>query len=286
METNKNQYHQCKKAIFKFVVCNVSIRCFIVDYSNGSVISWQKAGKYVVGSGLISISLALLITWRRMYWNWSWKRCKLKWRLHVPWCWCHCLSSVLEEHWTCEFSCLWPRVIQTEIEIISRNCFSDCDGWFGFTAAYVKVSAQIGRGTTADVEVYYWLGSHTWWTCNCFRRLRVRGARRKGTYIGDLVINAQRNHETVPLCYHRSPHIWQHKISLHKHSVTGPSASPTLRRVPKFLTARYTQSIRQNPLYKPSSASIPWTNTPGPKQIILFTIQQWANECIKVTVVQ
>ena len=65
-------------------------------------------------------------------------------------------------------------------------------------------------------------------------------------HIGDLVINAQRYHEIVPLCYHRSPHIWQHKISLHKHSVTGPSASPTLRRVPKFLTARYTQSIRQN----------------------------------------
>ena len=53
------------------------------------------------------------------------------------------------------------RVSQIDIEIISCNGFSDCNVWFGFTAADAKVSAQIGGGTTADVEVYCWLGSHT-----------------------------------------------------------------------------------------------------------------------------
>ena len=40
--------------------------------------------------------------------------------------------------------------------------FPDCYVWFGFTAADARVAAQIGRGTTADVQVYCWLGSHTW----------------------------------------------------------------------------------------------------------------------------
>ena len=53
------------------------------------------------------------------------------------------------------------RVPQIENQIISCNCFSDCNAWFGVIAADAKVSAQIGRGTTADVEVYCWLGSHT-----------------------------------------------------------------------------------------------------------------------------
>ena len=55
------------------------------------------------------------------------------------------------------------RVSQIAVEIISRNCFSDSNVWFGFTAADAKKIAQSGRGTTADAEVYCWLGSHTWY---------------------------------------------------------------------------------------------------------------------------
>ena len=53
------------------------------------------------------------------------------------------------------------RVSQIEVEIIPGNCFPDCYVWFGFTAADAKIFAQSGRGTTADVVVYCWLGSHT-----------------------------------------------------------------------------------------------------------------------------
>ena len=53
------------------------------------------------------------------------------------------------------------RFSQTAVEIISCNCFSDSNVWFVFTGAHAKTFAQIGRGTTADGEVYCWLGSHT-----------------------------------------------------------------------------------------------------------------------------
>ena len=46
------------------------------------------------------------------------------------------------------------RVSQIAVEIISCNCFADSNAWFGFTAANEKTFAQIGRGTTADGEVY------------------------------------------------------------------------------------------------------------------------------------
>ena len=63
------------------------------------------------------------------------------------------------DHWFCwTNTCLsdwyWNYFMQL---------FPDCHVWFGFTAADARVAAQIGRGTTADVEVYCWLGSHTWW---------------------------------------------------------------------------------------------------------------------------
>ena len=63
------------------------------------------------------------------------------------------------------------------------------------------------------------------------------------------MIDAYRYDEIVPVCFRQSVGIWLNKINLHKHSVTGPSAGPTLRRVIHFLAAPHaihsTKSIVQ-----------------------------------------
>ena len=53
------------------------------------------------------------------------------------------------------------RFSQIAVEIVSCNGFSNGRVWFVFTGAHARTFAQIGRGTTADAEVYCWLGSHT-----------------------------------------------------------------------------------------------------------------------------
>lgn len=79
---------------------------------------------------------------------------------------------ILELTWNACIECnvlgdAWGNFSREQInvvEIISCNCFSDCNVWFGLTGADAKIFAQTGSGTTTGVEVYRGLGSHTWWT--------------------------------------------------------------------------------------------------------------------------
>ena len=51
--------------------------------------------------------------------------------------------------------------LRLRLKLFHATVFSDSIVWFVFTGAHAKTFAQSGRGTTADAEVYCWLGSHT-----------------------------------------------------------------------------------------------------------------------------